>query len=137
VGFFLGESDLKPHRSNIFCIRLKPQHQGVYSLARSADTGTASRGSHFSRGIDIQPWSFVDSGGPGSEQVVTIAGDRRSLIITQNFGKSAEGRCDTVQTLTVPVFNSNREGIGAWSRQGYTSFFLDCINRVALFQPTL
>ena len=77
---------------------------------------------------------FVDSGCPGYEQVVAISTDRRSLVITQNFGKSKEGRCDTSQTLTAPIFNLNRDGLGSWSKQGqHSSFFLDCVQRVNCF----
>lgn len=76
---------------------------------------------------------FVGSGCPGYEQVVTISADRRSLILRQNFGQSVVGTCD-VQTLTVPVFSLNRQGIGRWSRQGqHSSFLLDCTNRVDCF----
>jgi len=77
---------------------------------------------------------FIDSGCPGYEQVISISSDRQSLIIRQNFGKIGEGKCDNVQTLTVPVFSLNRDGIGGWSKQGqHSSFFLDCTNRVGCF----
>jgi hypothetical protein len=77
---------------------------------------------------------FVDSGCPGFQQVVAISSDRRSLIITENLGKSAAGSCDNVQTLTAPIFSLNRDMIGGWSKQGqHSSFFLDCINRVDCF----
>ena len=73
---------------------------------------------------------FVGSGCPGHEQVVTVSEDRRSLIIKQTFGKSVEGKCDDVQTLTVPVFNLSLDALGSWSKQGqHSSFFLGCTDR--------
>lgn len=77
---------------------------------------------------------FVDSGCPGDEQVVSISEDRRSLIIKQTSGTAAEGKCDTVQTLTAPIFSLNLDMLGTWSRQGqHSSFFLDCAGRVGCF----
>jgi hypothetical protein len=77
---------------------------------------------------------FVDSGCPGYQQVVTIAADRRSLIIKQNPGKSTEGKCDNLETLTAPIFSLDQNEIGKWSKQGqHSSFFLDCTNRVDCF----
>lgn len=77
---------------------------------------------------------FVDSGCSGHEQVVGIASDRRSLLIKQNFGKTADGKCDNVATITAPIFSLNQELIGGWSKQAqHTSFFLDCTNRVDCF----
>lgn len=78
---------------------------------------------------------FVDSGCPGHEQVVSISEDRRSILIQQNFfRKSVDGRCDNIQTLTAPIFNLNREGMGSWSKQAqHSSFFLECTNRVDCF----
>ncbi len=70
---------------------------------------------------------FAASGCPGYEEVVEISVDRRSLIITQNSGKSAAGRCDDVQTLTVPIFSLDRGTLGSWYNQGqHTSFLLEC-----------
>lgn len=77
---------------------------------------------------------FVDSGCPGYEQVISISEDRRSIMIKQNFGRSALGTCGYVQTFIAPVFNLHRDGIGTWSKQGqHTSFFMDCANRVDCF----
>ncbi len=77
---------------------------------------------------------FVDSGCPGYEQVVMISSDRRSLIIKQSFGKSMDGKCDNVQTLTVPIFSLSRDEMGSWSKQGqHSSFVLNCINHVDCF----
>lgn len=77
---------------------------------------------------------FVDSGCAGYEQVVAISEDRRSLIIRQNQARAIEGRCDNVQTLTVPIFSLNLEKVGTWSKQGqHSSFFLDCVDRVSCF----
>jgi len=77
---------------------------------------------------------FVDSGCPGYEQVVTISGDRRSLIIKQTLGKVVDGRCDSVQTLTVPIFSLDRRSIGSWRKQGqHTALLLECTNFVDCF----
>jgi hypothetical protein len=74
---------------------------------------------------------FVASGCPGFEQVLAISDDRRSLVLKQNFFRSAEGdKCDDVQTLTFPIFNLNLTSLGAWSKHGqHSSFLLDCTNR--------
>jgi hypothetical protein len=76
---------------------------------------------------------FVDSGCPGYEQAVSIAEDRRSLLINQDFGHSVAGPCNS-QTLTVPIFGLSRVGTGGWSRVGqHSAFLLDCTNHVDCF----
>ncbi len=78
---------------------------------------------------------FVASGCPGDEQVVTISDDRRSLVIKQNFATPVEGgKCDNVQTLTVPIFSLNPDGLNSWNKQAqHTSFYLYCTNSVQCF----
>jgi hypothetical protein len=78
---------------------------------------------------------FVASGCSGDEQVVTISEDRRSLLIKQNFALPVEGgRCDNVQTLTVPIFSLHLEAFGRWTKQAqHTAFALDCTDNVECF----
>ncbi|ADW70299.1 hypothetical protein [Granulicella tundricola] len=78
---------------------------------------------------------FVKSGCPGDEQTVSISDDRRSIIIRQTSVMPVDGgSCDTVQTLTAPIFSLHLIGIGSWTKQGqHTSFFMDCTERVGCF----
>jgi hypothetical protein len=62
-------------------------------------------------------------------------------MIKQVFGHSVSGTCNN-QTLTVPIFSLNREGIGDWSKVGQHSAFLmrcansvDCFGRHSAAQP--
>ncbi len=77
---------------------------------------------------------FAESGCAGSEQVLTISENRRSLNIKQIFFKPVDGGCTDVQTLSVPIFSLNLVRIGSWSKQGqHSTFILECTDRVDCF----
>jgi hypothetical protein len=78
---------------------------------------------------------FVASGCSGDEQTLSISEDRRSVIIKQNFALPTEGgRCDNIQTLTVPIFNLHLDAIGSWAKRAqHASFYLNCTNAVECF----